>query len=206
MSTLACRRQIDKTAIIVARVGICGRLGRSTLKAAKTTVHVLRGTRLTESRLLHATKTRLLWLSLIQACEQVGLLRLCLIEITEATHLLLLLRLLLLSASIEGGLPLRLLLLLILTHEATAKVLLLLLHAVEKHWLEATLCTRSWLWLHTTAKSIVLLHLLLLLHLQLHQLLLFLHALLWSVEIIHGLKRSILCGVRRCAGAGVHHT
>ena len=202
---MACRRQIDKTAIIVARVGICGRLGRSTLKAAKTTVHVLCGTRLAESGLLH-TKTRLLWLSLIQACEQVGLLRLCLIEITEATHLLLLLRLLLLSASIEGGLPLRLLLLLILTHEATAKVLLLLLHAVEKHWLESTLCTRSWLGLHTTAKSIVLLHLLLLLHLQLHQLLLFLHALLWSVEIIHGLKRSILCGVRRCASAGVHHT
>ena len=119
-----------------------------------------------------------------------------------------LLRLLLLPASVESGLPLLLLLVgcLVSAHLIEAS-LILLLHAVEELWLECTAATMRLL-LH--AKWVRILHivhllLLLLLHLHLHELLLFLHSLLRRIKIVHRLERSILGCARGRAVARVHH-
>ena len=119
-----------------------------------------------------------------------------------------LLRLLLLPASVESGLPLLLLLVwcLVSAHLIEAS-LILLLHAVEELWLE---CTAATLRLLLHAKWVRILHivhllLLLLLHLHLHELLLFLHSLLRRIKIVHRLERSILGCARGRAVARVHH-
>lgn len=144
---------------------------------------------------------------LVEAGEHVRLLwlRLCLSEVSEAAHRLLLL-LLALRGRIKSGRPLRLRLLrrLIRVH-VVADVLLLLLHAVEKLRLEAcTPCCSGLLLLHATERIVVLLHLSL--HLHLHELLLFLLALLGCIEVIHVFKRCKLGGVRGRARAGVQHS
>lgn len=120
-----------------------------------------------------------------------------------------LLGILLLSASVKGGLPLLLLLVwhLVSTHLIVASLARLLLHAIEELRLERATTTLRCL-LHAEGVrilSIVHLFLLLLLHLHLHELLLFLHSLLRCIKIIHGLERSILCCAWRCLIACVQH-
>ena len=121
----------------------------------------------------------------------------------------LLLRLLLLSASVKGGLPLLLLLVghLVSTHLIEASLARLLLHAVEELRLERPATTLCCLLHAEGVRVLYIVHLLLLLllHLHLHELLLFLHSLLRCIKIVHGLERSILCRAWRRLIARVQH-
>lgn len=146
---------------------------------------------------------------LVHTGKHVGLLRLCLIEASEATHRLLLR--LWLRTGIKSSRPLWLLLLLlrllllVLAHVALIR--LLLLHAVEELWLESCIACCSRLLRHATKRVVVvLLRLLLLLHLHLPQLLLLLLTLLGCVEVIHGLERGIFCCIGRRMRGSIHHT